>query len=184
MTLLLALSIGFAAGLRSMTAPAAVSWAARMGWLPLGGTGLAFLAHPVATAILTLAAIGEYVGDKLPNAPARTSPPGFITRLVVGGLCGAAIFVGHGVGAPLGVLAGVLGAVAGTLGGYAYRMKVPRALRLAGFPFAVLEDLAAIALALFVVSRTDGPSVLRKEPLRSGAERRAPFKGHSAPAKP
>ena len=32
---LLALLIGVVAGLRTMTAPAAVSWAAYLGWLPL-----------------------------------------------------------------------------------------------------------------------------------------------------
>ena len=35
---LLALLIGVVAGLRTFTAPAAVSWAAHLGWLPLGGT--------------------------------------------------------------------------------------------------------------------------------------------------
>ncbi|WP_425993766.1 hypothetical protein [Caulobacter sp. DWR1-3-2b1] len=33
---LLALLIGVVAGLRAMTAPAAISWAAHLGWLPLG----------------------------------------------------------------------------------------------------------------------------------------------------
>ena len=36
--LVLPLLIGMIAGLRAMTAPAAVSWAARAGWLTLGGT--------------------------------------------------------------------------------------------------------------------------------------------------
>lgn len=38
----LAFLIGVAAGLRSMTAPAVVSWAAQLGWLHLEGSGLAF----------------------------------------------------------------------------------------------------------------------------------------------
>ncbi len=37
----LALLIGVIAGLRALTAPAAVSWAAWLGWLPLQGTPLA-----------------------------------------------------------------------------------------------------------------------------------------------
>src|SRR4051794_9816432 len=40
---LLALLIGVVAGLRAMTAPAVTSWAARLGWLNLTGTPLAFL---------------------------------------------------------------------------------------------------------------------------------------------
>ena len=42
----LAFLIGVVAGLRAMTAPAAVSWAARLGWLNLQGTPLAFWAPP------------------------------------------------------------------------------------------------------------------------------------------
>jgi uncharacterized membrane protein len=40
---LLALLLGFVAGLRAMTAPALVSWAAYFSWLDLSGTWLAFL---------------------------------------------------------------------------------------------------------------------------------------------
>ena len=48
MVLFAALVIGIVAGLRAMTAPAAVSWAAPLGWLPLQGTSLAFLGHAPA----------------------------------------------------------------------------------------------------------------------------------------
>jgi uncharacterized membrane protein len=44
---LLALLIGVVAGLRTMTAPAAVSWAAHLGGLPLQGTPLAFMGATV-----------------------------------------------------------------------------------------------------------------------------------------
>ena len=44
---LLALLIGVVAGLRAMTAPAAVSWAAHLGWLDVSGTWLAFLGTAV-----------------------------------------------------------------------------------------------------------------------------------------
>jgi uncharacterized membrane protein len=42
---LFALLIGVIAGLRTMTAPAAVSWAAQSGRLALGGTWLAFMGY-------------------------------------------------------------------------------------------------------------------------------------------
>ena len=153
MVLVYALLIGLATGLRSMTGPAAVSWAARLGFLRLGGTGLAFLAHPLATAFFTLAALGEFVGDKLPQAPARTQTPGLVTRLLVGGMCGAAVTMGHGGGALPGVGMGVVGALVGTFGGYQYRVRVPKALRFADFPFAVLEDLFAVGLCALVITR-------------------------------
>ena len=43
--LVLSLLIGVVAGLRAMTAPAAVAWAAHLGWLPVAGTPVAFMAH-------------------------------------------------------------------------------------------------------------------------------------------
>jgi hypothetical protein len=47
----LALLIGIIAGIRTMTAPAAVSWAAHLGWLPLQNTPLAFLSFVVSPYI-------------------------------------------------------------------------------------------------------------------------------------
>ena len=62
---LLALLIGVVAGLRAMTAPAAVSWAAHLGWLPLQHTPIAFLGATVTPYILTVLAIGELITDQL-----------------------------------------------------------------------------------------------------------------------
>ena len=65
---LLAFLIGVVAGLRTMTAAAAVSWAAWMGALPLAGTPLAFLGATVTPWILTVLALGELVADHLTGA--------------------------------------------------------------------------------------------------------------------
>jgi hypothetical protein len=40
---LFALGIGFAAGLRALTPPAVVAWAAHLGWLNLSNSPLAFM---------------------------------------------------------------------------------------------------------------------------------------------
>jgi uncharacterized membrane protein len=148
--LLSALLIGVVAGMRAMTAPAAVSWAASLGRLPLGTTALSFLAHPAAPWVLTLLALGEFVTDQLPTTPSRTVPVQFGTRLVTGALSGAAI------GAPRGVLiggaiAGVLGAVIGTLGGRWLRGRLAASFR-NDRPAAFLEDALAIGLALLAVA--------------------------------
>ena len=87
----LAFLIGVIAGLRTMTAPAAVSWAAHLGWLPLQNTPLAFLGFAVMPYIITVLAIGELISDQLPTTPSRKVPVQFGARLVSGGLCGAAI---------------------------------------------------------------------------------------------
>src|ERR671914_72126 len=96
MSLLLALTIGFVAGLRSMTAPAAVSWAACYGWVNLEGTPLEFMGSAVAVAIFTVAALAEYVADKLPRTPNRTNPGPLIGRMLLGGLSGAALCIAWG----------------------------------------------------------------------------------------
>jgi uncharacterized membrane protein len=49
----LAIGIGIVAGLRAMTAPAAVSWAAHLGWLHLAGTPLSSFAKAMQSQILT-----------------------------------------------------------------------------------------------------------------------------------
>ena len=90
-TYVLAFLIGVVAGLRSMTAPAAISWAARAGGLHLENTWLAFLGYTATPYILTVLAVGELISDKLPKTPSRKAPPGFIARIVVGALCGAAL---------------------------------------------------------------------------------------------
>ncbi len=149
----LAFLIGLVAGLRAMTAPAAVSWAARLGWLKLDGTPLAFLGAAVTPWIFTVAALGELVNDKLPKTGSRKAPPAFIARIVSGAMCGAALGGAAGVGLIGGLVAGALGAVAGTLGGYEFRSRLTQAVGGKGLPIALLEDAIAIALAFWVVSR-------------------------------
>ena len=103
MTIVLALLIGVVAGLRAMTAPAAVSWAAALGWIDLSGTWLAFLGYRWTPWILTALALGELVTDQLPSTPSRTVPPQFGARILTGGLSGAAIGASSG-----SLIAGVL----------------------------------------------------------------------------
>jgi uncharacterized membrane protein len=151
-TYLLAFLIGVIAGLRSMTAPAVVSWAARLGWLHVENTWLAFLGFAATPYVLSVLAIGELVADKLPKAPSRKAPPGFITRIVTGALIGAALGATAGSWAA-GLVAGVIGAIAGTFGGYEFRVRLVKAIGGKDLPIAVLEDLIAIGGAIFLVSR-------------------------------
>ena len=151
-TFVLAFLIGVVAGLRSITAPAAVSWAARLGWLHLENTWLAFLGFAATPYVVSVLAIGELINDKLPKTPSRKAPVPFIARLVTGGLCGAALGASGQV-LISGLLAGVLGAVVGTLGGYEFRSRLVRATGGNDLPIALLEDVIAIGGALLIVSR-------------------------------
>ena len=148
--------IGVIAGLRSMTAPAAVSWAARLGWLHVENTWLAFLGFAATPYIFSVLAIGELIADQLPKTPSRKAPPGFITRILIGALCGAAFGASGGgnnaswIG---GLVAGVIGAIVGTLGGYEFRVRLVKASGGKDLPIALLEDAIAIGGAFWIVSQ-------------------------------
>jgi uncharacterized membrane protein len=145
--LLCAFLLGFVAGLRSMLAPAVVSWFARSGVLAVGNTPLAFMGFQLTPIILTIFALGELVVDKLPKTPSRKAPPGLIARIVTGSLSGATIgAAGHSLA--IGLILGLIGAIAGTFGGAAARGKLAAAFG-QDLPAALLEDVVAIAIAVF-----------------------------------
>ncbi|SMH46770.1 Uncharacterized membrane protein [Azospirillum lipoferum] len=146
---LLALLIGIVAGLRAMTAPAVVSWAAHLGWIPLTHDGLVWLAHPWAHRILTALAVAELIADQRPSTPSRTVPVQFGTRILAGALCGAAL-CGDQWTLLIGAVAGAAGAVIGTLGGRAARARLAGAFN-SDRPAALIEDAVAIAGAILIV---------------------------------
>jgi uncharacterized membrane protein len=149
--LLAALLIGVIAGLRTFTAPAAVSWGARLGRIPLAGTHLAFLGYAVTPYIFTLLAFVEIaIIDKSPKTPSRKAPPSFGLRVVSGGFSGAAIGLSGGA-VWLGLLLGILGAVIGTYGGAALRGKLAAAFG-KDLPAALTEDAIAIVGAFLIVA--------------------------------
>ena len=143
--------IGVVAGLRTLTPPTAVSWAARLGWLHLENTPLAFLGYSATPYILTVLAIGELINDKLPKTPSRKTPAPFAGRVVTGALSGAALGAPGGALVE-GLLAGAIGAVAGTLGGYEFRRRLVQATGGKDLPIALLEDATAVGAAFLIVS--------------------------------
>jgi uncharacterized membrane protein len=143
LVLLMALLIGVVAGLRSLTAPAVVAWAAFLGWINLHATWASWVGNLITVVILTVFAVGELVVDKLPKTPARTAAPSFGARIVMGGFSGAVIGAAwHWTFTALG--AGVIGAVLGTLGGYHARRWLVAARGGHDLPIALLEDAIAI----------------------------------------
>ena len=152
MTFLLGFLLGLVAGLRSMTPPAVVAWAAHVGWIGLDGTPLAFLESALARYILLTAMLGELVADKLPFTPARTGAGPFTARILSGAFAAAALAMGVGAPTALGAVAGALGAVVGTLGGYRVRTGLVRALGVPDFPVALAEDLVGVGIALLAVA--------------------------------
>ena len=151
--LLLVFGIGVVAGLRSMTAPAVVAWAAHLGWMHLSGSPLAFMGSAWAVGIFTLGALGEFVADQLPTTPPRTAALGLTARIVIGLLTGACLGVAGGASYWLGALIGAIGAIAGAFGGYQARVRLVRGLHVPDAAVAIPEDLVAIGLGLLLVSR-------------------------------
>jgi uncharacterized membrane protein len=148
--LLASFLLGITSGLRALSGLAVLSWAARLGYIPLEHTWLAFLGYTFTPYILSVMAIAEKVNDKLPTTPSRLTPPQFITRLVTGTLCGVALGLAtnHLL---IGLLAGDVGSLAGMLGGARARAF---GARLFGrdLPAALLEDAAAIGIAVVAVA--------------------------------
>lgn len=152
MLLLSAFLIGIIAGLRAMTAPAAVAWAAHLGWFDVSQTPFAFMGYRWTPWIFTLLAIVELINDQLPSTPSRKVPIQFGARVVFGALAGATIGASGGslVG---GLIAGVIGAVAGTYGGAAARTRLAAAFG-KDTPAALIEDVVAIGGAILIAAIT------------------------------
>jgi len=151
--ILIVFLIGVVTGLRSLTGPAATSWAARLGWLSLVGTPMHFMSSIITVTIFTLLAVVELVADQLPSTPARTAPVGLSARVVMGGLCGATVGVAGGEAIAIGIIVGILGAIVGTYGGYYARTRSVKALGVPDVVIAVIEDIVAVSGGLLVLSR-------------------------------
>ena len=144
--------LGLTTGLRSMTPMAVLCWFAHLGILPVDGTWAQWTASVPAVAVFTVLAVGEYVGDKLPRTPARTSTVPLLGRLVFGGLVGAiAATAMNGPGLE-GVLLGVGGAAVGAFAGLTIRRDLPEKIGCPDWPVAVAEDLFAIFCAGFAMN--------------------------------
>ena len=131
---MVALLIGFVAGLRTMTAPSAL-------WLVRGPS-------PTAGALAVLA-LAEYAVDLCPNTPARTAPAGLMGRIVSGAYCGWSVTKSTATPPVVGAGLGVAGALAGAYIGLALRERA--SARLGAVPAAIAEDVVAAAGALLIL---------------------------------
>jgi uncharacterized membrane protein len=136
-----AAGLGAIAGLRAMSAPAALSRAVGRGDVDgLRDTPLALLGTSRVSKLLTVFQVGELIGDKLPMTPSRTSPAPLIGRAASGALVGAALFASEGRRIATG---GVLGAASAVAGAYAGERLRAQLGHLTGAPdpaVALLED--------------------------------------------
>jgi uncharacterized membrane protein len=150
--LLLAFLIGVIAGLRALTAPAAVAWAG-FGHGILNHTSFRFMGRLPTAIIFTVLAGLELVADQLPTTPSRLAPVGLISRIVTGGLSGACLAAADAESIAIGAVLGAVGGVVGAFVGYHARRGLVRALKVRDLPIALLEDAIAIGGAIFIVTR-------------------------------
>jgi uncharacterized membrane protein len=149
----LMVAIGMIAGLRALTAPAVVCWAAHLGWLNLQNSHLAWLGSTAAVAIFSILALAEIVNDKLPATGSRLAPPSLVIRSITGALAASALAIGSSQSLLVGILLGVVGALAGSFVGYHLRHQIVAGLKIPDLPVALLEDAIAIGCGLLIVSR-------------------------------
>jgi uncharacterized membrane protein len=152
MTLLFAFLIGCFAGLRALTAPAVTAWAVHLGWLKLESP-LSYIGSVPSVIILTLLAVAELVGDKLPSTGSRTAAPGLIGRMLTGGLTGACVAMGGAQSALAGAVLGLIGGVVGAFVGYQVRSQIVKGLGIRDLYVALVEDVVAIGGCLWIVSK-------------------------------
>ena len=157
-TTLLSATLGWAAGMRSMTPPAILARA-----LSTHASPVPFLARsrrqPAqalgsdrAASLLSLAATGELVVDKLPVAPPRTSPPALAGRLASGALVGAALAAVRRQNPILPALVGAASAAISSVVMMEARHEVGARFELPDPAVAVLEDVLAVGLSVSVTS--------------------------------
>jgi uncharacterized membrane protein len=157
MTWLLAIPLlGLVTGMRSMTAMAVLCWFAYAGNLPVDGTWASWTAKLATAIVFTVLALGEFIADKLPKTPNRTSLGPLIVRLLFGGLAAAIVAAslnGSGVEA---VILGVAGVLIGACAGFLIRRELVLRLRCKDWRVALAEDISAVALAIFAMGIITG----------------------------
>ena len=146
--------LGLASGMRTITPIAAICWFAWLGELPVANTWAFWTAKPASVVVFTLLALGEYVGDKLPKAPARIELFPLLARLVFGGMVGAIIATTLNGSDLEGIILGVINAFLGAFGGYFVRRVIVERTGWPDFRVALGEDavcLSATLMALMIV---------------------------------
>ena len=121
--------LGFASGLRTFTPLAALAIRGRL----RGGEAI--------RRGLPLLAAGEWIGDKSPKAPPRTSTAPLVGRAVSGAVVGTVL------GGRRGGVIGAVAAVAGSYAGQYGRAALGRATGKPDAMFAVAEDGLTTALS-------------------------------------
>ena len=149
-------TLGFMTGLRSMTPMAVLCWFAYRHHMPLAHTWAFWAERGISVLVFTVLAVGEYIGDKLPNTPNRTTAFPLVARLGFGSLVGAIAATSLHGSALEGALLGALGALAGSFVGLQLRLILPKRLGCPDMPVALIGDAVAIGASVLALGIITG----------------------------
>ena len=140
-----AVGLGILAGMRTASAPAIASHIlSHHHTKALGKSPLKFMQNDKVAIALKVLAVGELIGDKLPNTPNRIKSGGLVLRCIAGSLAGASIFEASGNSAFAGAFVGSVTAFGSTFGSYFIRKNIVLKLSLLDPVIGALEDALVI----------------------------------------
>jgi uncharacterized membrane protein len=162
--------LGLLTGGRTMAVLAAISSRLARAESPQVRGPLHWLVRSWVARLLRIMAVGEIVGDKIPNIPARTEVPGLIGRTTAGALTGALFSAAKGRSRGLGALVGGVAALGGSFLGYYARRE---AVESSGVPdpvVAAIEDSIVLGGARVLLHGISGDG--RRQVETGGREER------------
>jgi uncharacterized membrane protein len=117
--------LGLLAGMRTTSAPAIASHIlSHHHSRRLAKSPLKFMQSDNVALALKVFAVGELIGDKMPNTPNRIKPAGVVFRCLAGSLAGASIYKATGNSILTGAVLGSVVALGSTFGSYFLRKDV------------------------------------------------------------
>lgn len=145
--ILITVGFGVLAGMRSMSAPALLSYhlSQRPSEAPDGHPRR--IALPGVARTFGLLAAGELIADKMPWMPARVSPPALMGRIASGALTGSIVAAPNQRVSVGRAVLGAAAAVASSFAFYHLRRFATRRLGVPGLVAGLVEDGVAAALA-------------------------------------
>ena len=147
-----AMTLGAVSGMRSMMAPAVISWAARRSGLDLENTPFSAFKGPGIGRTAAALALGELFADKTPFVPQRSDSTALVARALSGGAAGAAVFRARQRSMVLGALVGAAAAVGSAYATYYLRRKAARHFEVSDRVIALVEDGIALGAGLIAVT--------------------------------
>jgi uncharacterized membrane protein len=144
-----AAGLGIIAGMRTFSAPAAVSHLYNNNPSNnLEDSPISFIQTTTASKVSKVLAAAEFVGDKMPNTPNRTSAPGLTGRLLSGIFAGVTVYQANRKNILIGGLIGGSAALLSTFGCFYLRTAITAKSKIPDAVVGACEDALVVALGV------------------------------------